>query len=71
MIIEITKDTDSVADIVRKMDVPDNEIVEVYRDGVLVFNKETAAVWKSVTVSETASGGIKFKKYKPFVKWFD
>lgn len=70
MIIEITKDTDSVADIVRKMSVPDDEIVEVYRNGVLVFNKEKAAVWKSITVYETASVGPKFKKYKPFVKWF-
>lgn len=54
---------------IRKLDISDDEIIHVLRDGAEVFKPYPASKWKSISVSETDSHGPRFIKYKPNPLW--
>lgn len=65
MDIDLDKTKNNVSSIVRKANLPDDEIVHVHRSGVPCFVDMTAKSWLHWTVSETDKHGPKFVKYKP------
>lgn len=56
----------SICKLIRKLNPPDDELLEIYRFDTLLFKPIKAKVWKGLSVSETDKIGPKFIKYTPF-----
>lgn len=71
--IKIDLDTvkvDKICDYIRKLNPPDDVVVQIHRSGKPCFVDAYAKVWKELNVQENAKIGPRFVKYVPMPKFW-
>ncbi len=67
--INLVGSDQSVSQLVRKANLPDDTVIVVKRDGKEVFKRYPAKRWAGITVRENEKSGPMFTKYIPFTSW--
>ena len=64
--IDLDKENiDQIGRHLRKLNMPDDEIIHVHRSGLPCFVDAKASVWKGLSIQENQKTGPRFVKYVP------